>query len=367
MPAPSNIKDYYYKKWDNFYCCYQSQYKNLGQQWPAFGGIHQWIKFDMIVVPYDNIKFKPEYNQFSLEEHLEYARQSKMFVLIDKTVEHVHDENDFAQLYINLKNYDLLDKCVVFDNTYNNHMFEKYNVPHIYFPGMMFFYVLDNTIPKFYADPSMQFLCLNNYHKYHRLAVIYTLDQMNLLKRTAWSYRSEIHDMYGMNKIIPTFDANKLSSNFPKFLDQDQEQFDQFANMEQLYGNAMSTIVTESDYMFEHTSFASEKSLNAIFYGTVPIFVSCPGTANMLREQSIDVFDDMIDHDYDNETDPVARFQKLEKTIEQVASWRIYKQIRSNLAVRILRNQILMTNHDHWIKIADYHGNKFFNENKISI
>jgi len=367
MPAPSNIKDYYYKKWDNFYCCYQSPYKNLGQQWPAFGGIHQWINFDMIVVPYDHIKFKSEYSQFTLEDHLEYASQSKMFVLIDKTVEHIHDENDFAQLYSNLKKYDLLDRCVVMDNTHNETMFKKHNVPHIYFPGYVFFYIWGQTIPKFIADPTYQFLCLNNYHKYHRLAVIYKLHEMNLLQRTSWSYRSTVHDTDEMHKILPTFDINKLPIKFPKFLDQNDTNFDQFANMESLYGNSMATIVTETDFLFNDTSFATEKSLNAIFQGTVPIFVSSPGTVNLLREQSIDVYDDMIDHSYDDEIDPAKRFEKITQTIEQVASWRIYKQIRSNLSVRTLRNQILLRDEQHWIDVADFYGNKFFNNNKISI
>ena len=356
MLAPSSIKDYYYKKWDNFYCCYQSPYKNLGQQWPAFGGIHQWIKFDVLAIPYDHIKFKNEYKDFTLDQHLEYAKESKMFIIIDKTVEHVHDQNDFMDLYENLKKYDLLERCVVFDNTYNEHMYQKYNVPHIYFPGYVFFYICDNKIPTFNPTPTFQFLCLNNYHKYHRLAVIHTLNEMNLLKRTAWSYRDKVHDAYEMKNIIPSFDIEKFNLQLPKYLDQDNTRFDQFANMETLYGDAMSTIVTETDYIYKHTTFATEKSLNALFFGTVPIFVSCPGTVAMLRDQSLDVFDDMIDHSYDDEIDPSLRFAKITKVIEQVASWRIYNQIKSNLAVRSLRNQILLTHYLVFVVFRKFHS-----------
>ena len=366
-PAPSKVKDLYYQKWDRFYCCYQSHYNNLGQQWPKIGSINGRIKSEIICVPYDDIKFNPLYNQFTLEEHLEYARQTEMFVIIDKTFEHVHDDDDITELHANLKKFGLLERCIVFDNTYNENLFDKHGIAHIYFPGYVFFYVMQRKIPKYSATPTNQFLCLNNYHKIHRLAVIYKLKEMNVLKRTAWSYRSSINDASGLHRIIPSFDRKILDMEFPKYLDQDATNFDQNANLDTLYENAMSTIVTETDYFYTHTTFATEKSLLALFFGTVPVFVSCPGTVNMLREQSLDVYDDMLDHSYDEEQDPIKRFEKIGPVIEQVASWRIYSQIKSNLAVRSLRNQMLLTHQDHWIKIADHCGSTFFDSNKISI
>jgi len=368
MHVQSNIKDYYYKKHDHFYCCYQTPHRNLGELWPLLGAIKKYIKFDTIVVPYDKIKFESTYNTFTLNDHLEYARNSKMFVIIDKTSEHVHDQKDFDELYNNLKNFNLLEKCVVLDCTANEHLFEKYNVPHFYFPGYVWWYIFNTKIPKYNASPTNQFLCLNNYHKPHRLAVIISLQQKNLLKRTAWSYRKPIDDSFDdIEKIMPDFNKEMITMSIPKHLDQTSDNFVQSANMETLYGDAMSTIVTETDYFFEHTSSATEKIYNAVFFGTVPIQVSTANSLNILREHSIDLYDDLIDHSYDAEPDALKRFQKINHTIEMVSTWRQYGQIRSILAPRILRNQILINDATHWINETGHYGEKFFIKNKISI
>lgn len=368
MPAPSSIQNYYYKKWDNFYCCYQNAYQNLGHIWPSFGGIHSWLNFDVLVVPYDWIKFKSEYSAFSIDEHLDYAKQSGMFVIIDKTSEHVHDENDFDDLYTNLKNHELLSRCVVFDNTQNEFMFEKYNVPHVYFPGYVWFYLHGKRIPVYKSSPSYQFLCLNNFHKPHRLATIITLDQKKLLSRTAWSYRQNINDE-GVNvkKILPNYEKNMINFTVPKHLDQDEKNFDQNANLNNLYSDALSTLVTETDFLFDKTTSCSEKIYHAIFFGTVPIFIGTPNSLNVLREHGLDIYDDIIDHSYDHYIDPIQRFAKISDVIEHVSTLRQYQQIRSNLAVRILRNQLLINEKSHWIKESDFHANKFFAGNKISI
>ena len=368
MHVQSSIKDFYYKKHDHFYCCYLTPYRNLGELWPMFGAIKKYINFDTIVVPYDKIKFDPNYNKFSLDDHLEYASHSGMFVFIDKLNEHIHDEKDFDELFTNLKKHNLLQKCVVIDGTKNEYLFEKHGVPHFYFPGMIWFYLMNTKIPAYVAQPNNQFLCLNNYHKPHRLASIITLDQQKLLKRTAWSYRQPIDgDLQGMTKIIPNFNLGMLTMDIPKYLDQTPDKFVQSLNMEKLYGDAMATIVTETDYFFEHIVYASEKTYNAIFYGTVPILVSTPNSINVLREHSIDVYDDIIDHSYDEEVNPIKRFEKISETIEMVGSFRQYGQIRSILASRILRNQILINDATHWIKETEHYGEKFFMENKISI
>jgi len=367
MPVQSNIQDYYYKKWDNFYCCYQSDYHNLGAAWPAFGGIQSYITTDTLVVPYDAIKFKPEYNQFTLHQHLEYAERSKMFVIIDKTVEHIHSEVDFAELYSNLKTYNLLDRCVVFDNTKDETLFNKHNVPHIYGPYYVWFYIFFKRIPNFYPTPEYQFLCLNNFDKPHRLATVLMLHQKNFAKRTLWSYRADAIDHNKVNQIIADYNPKMINFDVPHLIDQQYEKFDQEKNIEHLYSKAMCTIVTETDYLFEHTQFATEKSWNSIFYGTIPIVVSCPGTVDIMREHGVDVYDDLVDHSYDEIKNNTDRFNKITQVIDQCASWRDYRQMMSLTATRQLRNQMLLTHDAHWIKEIDHCAEKFFKANKISI
>ena len=136
----SDISTYYYKHPanDKFLCCYNSLWNTLAQIHYQFT-IPPFNQKTVISVPYDKIKFSAEYSKFSLEQHLEYAYSTGHFVIIDKSVEHIHDTQNFMDLYNDLKNFNLLDRCVVIDNTKDETLFEMYNVPHIYFPGYPLF------------------------------------------------------------------------------------------------------------------------------------------------------------------------------------------------------------------------------------
>ena len=369
MPAPSSIKDYYYKKWENFYCCYQSSYQNLGAAWPILGGIHTNITTDVIAVPYDLIKFNPQYSEYTLDEHLEHAKGSNMFVIIDKTCEHVHDHNDFVELYNNLKTHQLLDRCIVLDNTKDDTLFSKYGLPHAYAPWYVWFYVSIKRLPKYVAQPEHQFLCLNNFDKPHRYAIIKLLHDKNYIKRTHWSYRGQLSpkSIQKAHKIYPMGQTHNVPFTTPHYIDQPQQQFDQEQNIETLHTNALCTIVTETDYLYQNTQFATEKSWHSLFYGTIPVIVSCKGTVNLMREHGLDVYDDLLTHSYDEESDADKRFELIIKAIDQCASWRNYNQIRNITAARHLRNQILLTHKQHWINEINYSVGKFFTANKISI
>ena len=355
----NDISTYYYKHPanDKFLCCYNSLWNTLAQTHYQFT-IPPFNQKTVIAVPYDKIRFSPDYSHFSLEQHLEHARGTGHFVIIDKSVEHLHNDADFMHLYNNLKTFDLLDRCVVLDNTKDETLFGMYNVPHIYIPGYPLFYIaLTKKIPQYVAEPKYAFLCLNNYNKPHRLATIAMLSKNNMLRKTAWSYREKAttqNQTYNPNQIIPDWDEKMINFETPKHLDQGAEDFDQDANMSTLYGSAKTSIATETDYIFDKTSFATEKCYNAIHYGAQLIAVSCAGTIDIMREHGIDVYDDIVDHSYDAIKDPIERFKAIQVAIEDNYSIGGYKQVRTALAPRILRNQMLLTHYDHWYKELEH-------------
>jgi len=51
----------------------------------------------------------------------------------------------------------------------------------------------------------------------------------------------------------------------------------------------------------------TEKTLNSVYACNFPIWISSKGTVNFLREIGLDVFDDIIDHSYDEIEDPSLR------------------------------------------------------------
>lgn len=361
--SPDNIKDLYYTKWGNLECCYLSDYHNLGAAWPAFGRTLATMPKQIIAVPYDKIRFSDEYWNFSLDDHLAYANSTGKFVIIDKTVEHQHDESDYIELHKKLKEHSLLSKCVVYDNTFTSKKYDEYGIPHAYAPWYIWFYIKFLKMPKYVGNPTHQFLCLNNYHKPHRLAIIKALHDKNLIKRTQWSYREHANDFYRVDELLPEFDKENLGFDTPKFIDQSEGNFNQAMNIESFHADALCSIVNETDYFYDGTQFATEKSLNAIYFSSIPIVVSCAGTVFNMREHGIDVYDDIIDHSYDEIENPQQRFDKILKVIEQCASWRDYRALRTQIAPRILRNQILMTHSQHWQDEIDTYTEKFFRKN----
>lgn len=60
----------------------------------------------------------------------------------------------------------------------------------------------------------------------------------------------------------------------------------------------------------EPTPYITEKELQAIYGSNFMIFVNAIGTVSVLRQWGFDVFDDIVNHSYDEEADPVRRICK---------------------------------------------------------
>ena len=83
-----------------------------------------------------------------------------------------------------------------------------------------------------------------------------------------------------------------------------------------------------------------------MFYETLPIIVSVPGTVELLRKQGFDLFDDIIDHSYDNIADDVNRFKQLVTLISHMNT----QDTPSVDANRHKFNREHMTNKTYWHK-----------------
>lgn len=73
-----------------------------------------------------------------------------------------------------------------------------------------------------------------------------------------------------------------------------------------------------SETSFNESGFnITEKTLHFIYGCNYPIMISSPGVVKFLREMGIDMFDDRIDHSYDDIEDPCKRIeQAINKNIE---------------------------------------------------
>jgi len=85
---------------------------------------------------------------------------------------------------------------------------------------------------------------------------------------------------------------------------------------------AFCQLIPETSYEWLYpgwsTVFPTEKSEKCFLLGQVPIFVAPAGHVDNLRQLGFDLFDDIIDHSYDNELDPDARIPLAVDQLEQI-------------------------------------------------
>lgn len=299
--------------------------------WPLISG----TKFaDSYIIDYDNLFFN-DFNK--LIQSFESIPDSNEIILIDKTCEHLHDNNpnDIITLNKLLEKYDCKDRSLVLDNTFDEYFFEQHGIKHISAPFYIFQYLAKHNlkIPQWCPQVDYLFVCLNNTHKPHRQQFVEQCQINGILEKTKWSYRSSI-------------DSNFIST--PKFLDQKKGSFDQNSNLEQLYNDALVSLITETDFHSSNITHVTEKSLWSIFYGCIPIIVGVPGSIKLLKSWGLDVYDDIIDHSYDEILDNEQRLQSIIDQCINLLTEKYPKNIKNLLPARVLRNQLLLSNKDYW-------------------
>jgi hypothetical protein len=87
------------------------------------------------------------------------------------------------------------------------------------------------------------------------------------------------------------------------------------------------SLITEPSYI-EKEALISEKTIMAIYGGTIPIWVGGWRCADSMRMLGFDVFDDLVDHTYQSLEDPIRRVEKsIELNLDLLSSFTMTSQI----------------------------------------
>jgi hypothetical protein len=193
-----------------------------------------------------------------------------------------------------------------------------------------------NFTPEIRKEGSKNFISLNRGARNHRLYLVSslfarkleTMGQISLL-----TIPNEISKLADMLKYDYANDTNYNSANegFNRYLleshtlnEDDYNIYptkanDNLSNFKQLlqekYINSYVEFVSETSYN-EQSFNITEKTLHFIYGCNYPIMISSPGTVQFLRSMGIDMFDDVIDHSYDDIEDPAERInQAIERNL----------------------------------------------------
>ena len=205
---------------------------------------------------------------------------------------------------------------------------------------------LDLTDNKEYVDytPTHHYVCLNRLPRWEREEITKTLLDRGLDKYGKISYASGL-DATQFRTQYPDADAR-----FPMYIDS-VVSFEQGYNTDNnSISNAMFNIVTESayeqpdsrpNYANTHVNATiSEKTYKTFLTGQLPIFVAPYHTVTSARQFGFDMFDDVIDHGYDLESDPVKRIQLVADQVEKICHMSIddLQYLKMHLQPRLINN-----------------------------
>jgi hypothetical protein len=106
------------------------------------------------------------------------------------------------------------------------------------------------------------------------------------------------------------------------------------------------SLITEPAF-YERETIITEKTIMAIYGGTIPIWVGGWRIADWLRDRGFDVFDDIVDHSYQNLADPYDRcYQAIYKNLDLLKNFtNAQDHVRKNIDRLKANFDLLNQNH----------------------
>ena len=93
-------------------------------------------------------------------------------------------------------------------------------------------------------------------------------------------------------------------------------------------------IPTDNTLQYWHKSLVTEKTIKAYILRQFPIWLAPYGAVQEQRDLGFDVFDDIIDHSYDNEYRPYHRLEMVAKEVERLYNRYSIEEMRTLLSDR---------------------------------
>jgi len=104
------------------------------------------------------------------------------------------------------------------------------------------------------------------------------------------------------------------------------------------------SLITEPGF-FERETIVTEKTIMSMYAGTIPIWIGGWRIADYMRNQGYDVFDDVVDHSYQNLTDPWDRcYYAIKLNIDLLQNFSLAQTLIKQNQNRLLNNLNLLKN-----------------------
>lgn len=261
-------------------------------------------------------------------------------------------ESEFVDLCEKLKSIDIpLSKVALINN--NRKLAEykkKYKYDILIHSSNFLYFSFTKTLKMLESKWILEkkgkfFMTRNRNPKSHRLVLIANLFLNNIIHDVNWSLipnegvkSKNYEDFFNKEfidenkKIFDYIETTKKEDDFEKgngWINLDNGEFIHQKDFHLIYQipehspsfeNSYFNIVTESTYKSKFNNIhITEKSLRPFYFYQFPIFVATPHHIKFLKKDyNFDLFDDIIDHSYDNEINDKKRMEMVVSEIKRI-------------------------------------------------
>lgn len=212
-------------------------------------------------------------------------------------------------------------------------------------------------------NSSINYLSLNRNHRYQREMLVSLLleyqlesrglvscmfqDKLHAQNMRFWNFNGNesIRDLFvAGRKKLKTHQFN-LNDEYTIYENLDNDNVTNFKNkLCNYYKDTFVEIINETSF-FETCFLITEKTANCIYGSNFPIWISSKGTVDFLRSMGLDVFDDIVDHSYDEIHDPVLRLNSaLELNFRLLMDNTLIKKLWIKNKDRFIKNHNFLKN-----------------------
>jgi hypothetical protein len=246
----------------------------------------------------------------------------------------------------------------------NNSNLEYYKLKHTgvnvhsirFLPSYYSKHIFKNDID-IITDKEFLFMCHNKRIKPHRFGVLLEMKKLNIINEIDWSFllnNDTNRDYYQFFKNIYEYDKitnlledieyfNKLGIKKSKYeeLHLDNNLENDFI-YKKTFESSFINIVTET-YFENNIIHITEKSFKPFNFYQLPIFLATYGHVKKLRGlYGFDMFDDFIDHSYDDQPNDRSRFELVINEIKKLSNINV-KDFYSNNINRLKNNKKIIS------------------------
>lgn len=325
-------------------CTLLDAYKNPNEKYYYFISRLSTFSFFENTIPFiesliTDLKTLNNVNIILLSEHESFDEEN-FIKLNDFLIRHNINGNKIHLI----NNNSLLD---FYKSKYNSEI----NVLSTKFLPIFYSKLLNKHKIEFSVNREFLFMCHNKRMKSHRIAVLAFLKKTNIINDVDWSFifDSESNVDYNLSPTLKEEIEIILKNGNVKSKYEIDHVF-KFGDSgdyicEDTFRNSYLNITTETNFITEDVHI-TEKSFKPFFFYQIPIFLSSAFHVKNLKEiYGFDLFEDVINHDYDNETNFKKRFSLVCDEINRIYNNRDeIKKFIINNKERFLKNNEIVSN-----------------------